>query len=812
MSLRTLISAAALPAVRRSADRPILRRAATTALSLLLAGCAAARVEPPSVIPAPARIVPVEGAFELDERTAIAIADPGDAELRRVAEMWAAPVRAFTGFPLPVGTEGSIRLEVEEGSGAPESYRLEVGAERIRVRGADHAGLFYGLQTLAQLLPPGVADGGGAAAMTPESGRPGGSGPADALPTRRPAGAEPIRIAAVDVEDEPRFSWRGMHLDVGRHFYGPEFVKRYIDMLARYKINRFHWHLTEDQGWRIQIDAYPRLTEVGAWRSETHVGHARTRGDGDGQRYGGFYTKDEIRDVVAYAAERYVTVVPEIEMPGHSSAALAAYPELACTEGPFEVATTWGIFEDIYCPEEETFAFLEAVLTEVMELFPGEWIHIGGDEAPKARWEQSEVAQQVIEREGLADEHELQSWFIRRIERFLSANGRRLIGWDEILEGGLAPGATVMSWRGTAGGIDAARAGHDVVMTPNSHLYFDYYQSADTAAEPLAIGGFLPLERVYEFEPVPVELTEQEARHVLGAQANVWTEYMKTEDHVEYMVFPRMFALSEIAWSPREAKDFGRFYARLGWHLERLDALGIDYRIPDVRGLNGGLVLEDRPAIALAAPVGRIRYTTDGRDPDRSSNFYYEPVGLDLRGGPVTLAARVELPDGRLGPVRRARYERTEPRAAAMVDSTRFEPGWRVETFQGRFIAVERMARERPVRRDPAAAVAIPEWAPAEPFGLRFRGFLRVPRTGIYTFRLTSDDGSVLRITNRVVVDHDGRHGATTRSAQVALAEGFHPIEVEYFQIDGRNALSLTWRGGGETWEAVDESVVARVR
>jgi hexosaminidase len=302
---------------------------------------------------------------------------------------------------------------------------------------------------------------------------------------------------------------------------------------------------------------------------------------GDGIPYGGFYTQDEVREVVAYAAARHVTVIPEIELPGHSLAALASYPELACTEGPFEVGTRWGVYEDIYCPHQATFDFLEGVLTEVMELFPSRYIHIGGDEAPKARWEASEVAQGIIREFDLADEHELQSWFIRRIEGFLLANGRRLIGWDEILEGGLAPQATVMSWRGTAGGIEAARQGHDVIMTPGSHLYFDHYQSEDRESEPLAIGGFTSLSRVYEFEPIPEELTAEEGRHVLGAQANVWTEYIKTPEHVEYMAYPRALALSEVVWSPPEAREWADFERRLPAILARLDALGVNYRPPE---------------------------------------------------------------------------------------------------------------------------------------------------------------------------------------------------------------------------------------
>lgn len=513
---------------------------------------ACARGPEPEIIPRPLRVVTGSGAFLLDGSVGVMMTDPDDSEARAVAERWVAPLRRGSGLPLPFGPGGAIRLGVD-GEAGPESYRLVVDATGISVLGADHAGLFYGLQTLSQLLPAGVADGVATA-------------------------VGPLQVEAVRIDDAPRFPYRGMHLDVARHFEGPEFVKLYIDMLARYKLNRFHWHLTDDQGWRIQIDRYPRLTEIGAFRPETHVGHGREEFHGDGQPHGGFYTKDEIRDIVAYAQERYVTIVPEIEMPGHALAALAAYPELACTDGPFHVAMTWGVFDDIYCPKEETFRFLENVLAEVIALFPGEMIHVGGDEAPKARWEASPLVQAIEEREGLEDEMEVQSWFTRRMERFLNVRGRRLIGWDEILEGGAAPNATIMSWRGTEGGIEAAHAGHDVVMTPYSHLYFDYYQSEDQDSEPLAIGGFLPLDTVYAYEPVPDELSAAEATHILGAQANVWTEYMKTPEHIEYMVFPRMLALSEVVWSPRERRDYGGFLGRLPWHFDRLDALGVAYR------------------------------------------------------------------------------------------------------------------------------------------------------------------------------------------------------------------------------------------
>ena len=535
---------------------------------------------------------------------------------------------------------------------------------------------------------------------------------------------------------------------------------------------------------------------------------------GDGTRYGGFYTQDEIRDVVAYARERYVTIVPEIEMPGHSLAALAAYPELACTPGPFEVGTRWGVFEDIYCPKQETFEFLENVLTEVMDLFPGEYIHIGGDEAPRARWEASDVAQDVMRREGLSDAHELQSWFVRRIERFLNDHGRRLIGWDEILEGGLAPDATVMSWRSTQGGIEAARQGHDVIMTPTSHLYFDFYQG-DPAQEPLAIGGYQPLERVYAFEPVPDALTPAEARHILGAQGNLWTEYITTEEHAEYMAFPRALALAEVTWSPAAVRDFEDFVRRLPWHLDRLDAAGIHYRIPDVVGLERDrLTLDKKVAVTLEAPAhGVIRYTVDGTEPMPTSAAYQRPLELDVEEGPVTVAARIFPPDGRAGAVRRATFSRTTLRPAALVDAL-LEPGLRVDLFEGSFRRAADLERrgQSAVRTNPMDAVTLPEWATGDEFGLRFRGYLDVPGDGVYTFRLTSDDGAVLRFAGTTILDHDGLHGASSKEGQAALARGLHPFEVLYFQAGGGKTLQLEWAAPGGAFTTVDSATVLRIR
>ncbi len=516
-----------------------------------LAAVAPVDTAPVAIIPAPSHLERRDGAFVVDAGLHVVLADLGGEEAHRLREMADSILRNSLGRPLGSGGSAKDALILDLDRGAEglgtEGYRLEVSPDGIRITAAAGAGLFYGLQTLRQLFPPPGSEPGGWA------------------------------IPALAIEDVPRFPWRGLHLDVGRHFFPPEFIKRYIDLMAQWKLNTFHWHLTEDQGWRLQIRKYPRLTSVGSRRRETVLGRNLNPYVGDSTPYGGFYTQDQVREIVDYAADRYVTIVPEIEMPGHSLAALAAYPRLACTPGPFEVGTTWGVFEDIYCPSEATFTFLENVLTEVMELFPSTFIHIGGDEAPKARWKRSPLAQRIIRREGLKDEHELQSWFIHRIDRFLTAHGRRLVGWDEILEGGLAPGATVMSWRGVAGGIAAAREGHDVVMTPTSHLYFDYYQSTPDS-EPLANGGVLPLEKTYGFEPVPDSLTAEEAGHVLGAQGNVWTEYIPTPAQAEYMAWPRALALAEVVWSPKERRDWNDFRSRLPVSLRLLEAQGVNYR------------------------------------------------------------------------------------------------------------------------------------------------------------------------------------------------------------------------------------------
>jgi hexosaminidase len=534
------------------------------ALLLAFANLEAQITNDVSIIPKPVKLEIKTGSFTVNEKTRIMV-ENGDPESTRVAKMLAERLKVAAGLSLAVTTTKKFSPQknvilltsraVDPGIG-DEGYQLSVTHEQMIIKALGAAGFFYGMQTIFQLLPLEIHSNLAAPNVT-------------------------WRIPAVEIVDKPRFIWRGMHLDVGRHFMSVDFVKKYIDNMAMHKLNVFHWHLTEDQGWRLEIKKYPKLTEVGAWRNETLIGHSKDKPHQfDGKRYGGFYTRQEAKEIVAYAKERFITVVPEIEMPGHATAAIAAYPELGVTGKPVDVATHWGVFPDIFNVEENTFAFLENVLTEVMEIFPGQYIHIGGDEAIKDQWKASDKIQKRIKELGLKDEHELQSYFIKRIEKFINSKGRKIIGWDEILEGGLAPNATVMSWQGIEGGIAAAKAGHDVIMTPIQSLYF-WWNQGDIKTEPLSAGGFISLEKVYRYEPIPDVLTPGEASHILGAQGCAWTEYMEDEAKVEYMVFPRISALAEIVWTPKENKDWDDFKSRMAIQFKRFDQRGINYaKIP----------------------------------------------------------------------------------------------------------------------------------------------------------------------------------------------------------------------------------------
>ena len=581
------------------------------ALTVLSVAATAQVTSSITIIPQPVTAYGREGQFELKPDTRVYFPQ-GQADWETAAQYFMALAQSSTGYkivalpyknPVTAPRDNGIYFIPDETVEQAEGYKMEVMPGYVAIRARTAAGAFYAVQSLRQMFPP-------------------------QFNSPSPVAGIVWKANCCTITDYPRFAYRGMHLDVGRHFFPVEFVKRYIDLLATHKYNRFHWHLTEDQGWRIEIKKYPKLQTVAACRKETLIGlYSDQPQKFDGKPYCGYYTQEEVKEVVEYAHQRFVTIVPEIEMPGHSLAALAAYPELGCTGGPYETATLWGIFQDVYCPgNEKTFEFLDGVLAEVCALFPGEYVHIGGDECPKDRWHNCPKCQKRMQDEGLKDEHELQSYFIHRAEKILAKYGKKLIGWDEILEGGLAPSATVMSWRGIDGGIAAARSGHDAIMTPGSHCYFDHYQS-DPSTEPPAIGGYTTLEKVYSYEPVPDSLTEAEARHILGAQGNLWTEYMETPEYVEYMAYPRACALSEVLWTPQKKRNWDDFARRLKAHFGRLDAMKVNYAKSyfDIKStFTGGYV-----ALNCSDHSAQIKYTIDGSDPKPTSAGFYSPIPLN---------------------------------------------------------------------------------------------------------------------------------------------------------------------------------------
>lgn len=582
---------------------------ALAAMAFLLPSTAAGQTADFNIIPRPQQVnVSNDAPFTLSAKTVISLGTNSQ-NMKRNANMLASYIEQATGIRPAVGKSKNgtaIVLTIDKTIANAEGYKLDADAKQIRIAGASAAGVFYGIQTLRKSLP--LVNGK----------------------------ASKVSIPAVHIADAPRFAYRGTHLDVSRHFVTADSVRQFIDMLALHNINRFHWHLTDDQGWRIEIKKYPLLTQIGSKRAQTVIGH--NSGKYDGKPYSGFYTQKQIRDIVKYAADRYITIVPEIDLPGHMQAALAAYPDMGCTGGPYEVWQKWGVSDNVLCAgNDKTLTFIDNVLKEITQLFPSKYIHVGGDECPKTQWQKCPKCQARIKalnleaKDGHSAEERLQSYIITHASNYLKSLGRNTIGWDEILEGGLAEGATVMSWRGESGGIAAAKQHHDVVMTPNSYLYFDYYQSLDKANEPLAIGGYLPLETVYSYEPMPKELTADEARHIIGVQANIWTEYMPTFKQMQYMALPRLAALSEVQWSQPALKDYTSFTNRLTEFTHMYDRLGYNY----AKHLYNVAIHVDsdnkwREILIHMTTAGKaeIRYTLDGTEPTVNSTLYTGAIVL----------------------------------------------------------------------------------------------------------------------------------------------------------------------------------------
>lgn len=573
-----------------------------------------------NVIPKPMKAEAKGGVFTLSENTKIGYSDR---ELVNIADFLNDFLKEHYNLQLNgkrTARNGKDMIRfVLDTSAEEESYTLDIDENSVVIRG-DRAGLFYGLQTLLQLMPTGSD--------------------------------KTITLPQAVIEDKPRFKYRGSMLDVGRYFFTPNEVKRFIDLMAHYKLNIFHWHLTEDAGWRIEIDKYPLLTEIGAWRRGTQS--ARPAETFDRLPHGGYYTKEQIREIVSYAMERNISVIPEIDMPGHTLAVLAAYPELSCTGGPFKVLEQWGIQKDVMCAgNEQTYTFIEDVLDELLEMFPSEIIHIGGDEAPKERWKECPKCQEKIRMEGLKDEHELQSYFVKRVGNYLQSKGRKMIGWDEIMEGGLAENAMVMSWRGEEGGIEAAKMHHEVVMAPTSFMYLDYYQGTP-GEEPTNIGGNLPLEKVYSYEPLSTRIPAENHHYVVGVQGNLWMEFIHSNPKLEYMAFPRLMAVAEIGWSDPK-KDFRNFSERLSHNLVWLDRKGINFRIPDVISHTHKEIEGDRFDLVLSPPVegAKIYYTLNGEDPLQFGKPYTEKVSVQFENSdPVEVKYIIRTITGRVSGTR----------------------------------------------------------------------------------------------------------------------------------------------------------------
>lgn len=712
-----------------------------------------------SIIPKPLSIKMDEGTFLLTKSTRVYTVG-NSKELQMVAKRLSARLSAATGLSIPVTAQTGgktpadaiILALVENSNLGPEGYRVNVTKKAIHIEASAPAGVFYGVQTLYQLMPVEVEKAQAS------------SGVVWSVPCLR-------------IEDKPRFGWRGMHLDVGRHFFLKDSVKRYIDLIASYKMNTFHWHLTDDQGWRIEIKKYPKLTSVGAWRRESML---------DCTPHGGFYSQDDVKEIVAYAKERFITVVPEIEMPGHALAALAAYPELSCSGGPFKVGTEWGVINDVFCAgNEKTFQFLEDVISEVAALFPGQFFHIGGDECPKLRWSNCKRCQDRMAANGLKNEQELQSYLVKRIEKVLENQGKRLVGWDEILEGGIAPRATVMSWRGIAGGIEAAKSGHDVVMTPTTYCYFDYYQGV--AGEPKAIGGFLPIDSVYSYEPIPSELNAEQAKCILGAQGNVWTEWIPNYRQVEYMATTRMIALSEVVWSAKSQRDFKDFMQRMTPHYQRLGYRDINFRVPAPLGVGGRRIIFRDTVAAMTSPVpdAVLRYTVNGDEPTPSSPRYSKPLVIK---GDVTLKAILVLPDGKTSNPVTTNFMMVDPKANGVV----------FNYFEGEWAMLPEMKAMKPLKSGTVFDIglgSVPKrWSN---YGVQFKCSITIPTDGEYAFYLASDDGSKLFVDEKELVDNDGAHGMVEVSSKISLTSGKHRLEVRYFQQGGAQDLNVSIEGPG---------------
>ncbi|SHG65786.1 family 20 glycosylhydrolase [Flavobacterium defluvii] len=665
-----------------------------------------------------------------------------------------------------------------------EGYKINISSKKITVTGSEE-GLFYAVQSLLQLLP------------------------------NQPKNQE-IKLPCVTIEDQPRYNYRGLHLDVCRHFFSVDVIKDFIAQMSYYKLNNFHWHLTDDQGWRIEIKKYPKLTEVGSKRAQTLVGNKFERFPYffDGNPYGGFYTQEEIKDVVKFAEDHYVNIIPEIEMPGHATAAVTAYPNLSCfPDRNYKVVESWGVFEDIFCAgKEETFTFLEDVLTEVMALFPSKYIHIGGDECPKARWKECPNCQKRIKDLSLKNEHELQSYLTTRIEKFLNANGRQILGWDEMLEGGLAPNAAVMSWRGESGGISAARQKHFVIMNPEQVLYLDYNQGY-SPQEPLTIGRLTTVEKIYNYNPTPVDsLTVDEQKYIMGVQSNLWSEYLTSPAKLNYMIYPRVFALAEIAWTEPQNKNYNGFILnQIPHHLEKLEAQKRMYKVPIPFGSEETALIFSKYILDLKPTIknGQIFYTIDGYNPDETAELYTKPVTIHIPKGEFRIIKTVQIsPSGRKSSISKILVRNPDLKPALAVKPTK--KGLKFNYYTGTlFQQVQDLELAKPVNSGIfEGKISSEKWKTKleRYIGLKFDGYIFIPETANYTISTLSDDGSKLFIDNELVMNNDGIHWLNEAYGVVKLEKGFHKLNISYFDQIGGTTLTCFIQQEGKEKQEISES------
>ncbi|GAB4022867.1 family 20 glycosylhydrolase [Spirosoma migulaei] len=719
------------------------------------------------LIPYPTSLTPASGQFVVTAQTALIVQDSRFANEARQLQALLEP-----GLGKQLSSKGNgskIVLQYDASITNPEGYDLTITPQQVTLKASQPVGMFRAIQTIRQLLPVAIEK-----ATKPLSS---------------------ITIPSVQIRDQPAYAWRGMHLDVSRHFYSMAYLQTFIDRLALYKFNKFHLHLTDDQGWRLEIKAYPKLTSEGAWRTFNNqdsvvLKRAVTNPDFDlpkqfirqqnGQtQYGGFYTQAQMRDLIAYAAARHVEIIPEIDMPGHLTAAIKAYPFLSCTgqEG-------WGkTFSVPICPcNEPTYTFMKTVLSEVIALFPSPYVHIGADEVEKSTWAQSAGCQELMKRENIKNVEELQSYFVHRIEKFVQSKGKKLMVWDDALEGGLRPSTAVMYWRSWVKDAPqkAAQNGNDVVMTPVSNLYFD------------SPPGIQSVENIYNLNVVPERITAGQTKQFLGAQANIWTEYIPTENRVDYMSMPRMTALSEVVWTAK--KDYSSYQKRLLQHFLRMEKLGIHYRLPDLSGFAEENVFVDQATLRIKKPLDSysLRYTTDGSNPQ--SNSPELPGGLSITK-PQTVKVAAFTPSGVRGDVYSLRYQ--QQAYATPVTIANPQAGLASNYFKKYFKETKLMKQQTPDSTYTINNVVVPKSVNAPSFGIQFRGYLTVPETGVYSFFYTCDDGGILRIADRMVVDNDGNHFPIEKSGQVALQKGAHPFEADFIEGGGGFTLKLKYSLNG---------------